>query len=117
MNLRKGILVVFVIVMAMLSMGIAITGVILYEEPEEPWQAAMHISNWTDRTLEIDLYVFGGDTLQYSFTIDPEETVTLTLTWLDVKNTLIFMHSVGPEVDSWTVYELEPGEWRSVILW
>ena len=97
-------------------------GVLLYdkaleEDPERPWQAAMHMSNWTNRTLEIDLYVFGGDTLQYSFTLDHEENITLTLTWLDVKNTLIFAHSIGEDIDNWSVYEIEPGEWRSVILW
>jgi hypothetical protein len=106
----------FAFILGMMA-GVAVYDEAMQEDPETPWQAAMHISNWTNRTLEIDLYVFGGDTLQYSITIDHEENITLTLTWLDVKTTLIFMHSIGEGVDNWAVYELTAGEWRSVILW
>lgn len=85
---------------------------------ETTYQAALHISNWTNRTLDIDIYVFGSDTVLFSVTdLEHEENVTVTVTWQEVKGTITFLHCVGEDIDGWCVYELDPGQWRSVVLW
>jgi hypothetical protein len=111
------ILLLSIILVMLFVIGFLYLDIILQPEPEAPWQAVIKFNNWTNTTLDVDLYVFGGTTLQYSFTFDHGENITLTLTWRDIKETLVFAHSVGEGIDNWSVYELTPGEWRAVILW
>ena len=99
-------------------MSAFIMGVYYDDTPDaETYQAALYISNWTNRTLDIDAYVFASDTVLYSVTLDHGQNVTLTVTWQDVKETIAVLHCVGTDVDAWCPYTLEPGEWESVILW
>lgn len=107
-------------IMALLIV-IAIQGLVMLAFPEEAettYQAALHISNWTNRTLELDIYVFGSETAQLHIAaLENEANVTITVTWQEVKETITFIHCMGDDVDGWCVYELSPGQWRSVILW
>jgi len=109
---------IFITAMVMLgvTVGVVITGAIFYEEEGTTYQAMLNISNWTNRTLNVTVYVFGNswDTLQ--FTLDHTHNVTITVTWQDVKETVTFIHCVAPDIYNTVAYSLEPGQYRSVML-
>lgn len=96
--------------------GALLTAMFLQEEPGESWQAALQINNWTNRTLDLTVYVFASETVQYELTIEHEANATLVVTWQDVEETMVFIHAIGEGVDGWLVYDLHPGEWQSVVL-
>ena len=98
--------------------GSLVTAMFLQEEPGESYQAALNLNNWTNRTLDIDIYVFGSESVLFSVTdLEHEENVTVIVTWQDVEGTIAFLHCMGNNIDEWCVYELDPGQWRSVVLW
>lgn len=87
------------------------------EESPEMYQAAMHISNWTNRTLDINVWVLGGS--QYShlnFTLAHGENVTITITFPEVKTCITFIHYVGEDINRVVPYEVDAGDWQSVVL-
>lgn len=97
--------------------GVAITGAILYEPmPDSPWQAALYINNWTNTTLDLEVFVVGSEWMSKCITLEHTMNVTLTVSWYDTELTYAFIHAIGEEIDGWLVYTLEPGEWKTVML-
>lgn len=107
--------IVFVAIF-MIGMFAGLLVLTIPENDTESWQAALHMSNWTNRTLDLTIYVFASDTVQYELTIEHEANATLTVTWQDMEETIVLIHAIGEDVDGWLMYELEPGEWQTVIL-
>ena len=108
--------VVTIALMAAFCVG-AVFGVIMSHPAQDEWQAALDINNWTNRSLEIDIYVMSNDTDQLSTSLDNECNTTLVVTWYGEPEVLVVLHCVGEGVDAWLGYVVEPGEWQSIILW
>ena len=85
-------------------------------EEHTTYQAALHITNWTNRTLNVTVYAYGNtwDTIEVA--LNHTENVTIIVTWVGVKETVTFIHSVGPGVYNTVMYPLEAGQWRTVVL-
>lgn len=117
MIIKYTLFVIVVIAMLSIAFGAYLGVELTQEDPGESYQAALHINNWTNRTLDIDIYVFAADTVLYSITLEHGANVTIIVTWQDVKETITLLHCVNGDVDGWAVYNLHPGEWEAIILW
>ena len=82
----------------------------------DEYQAALYISNWTNRTLNVTVYVFGNSWDTVEVTLDHATNVTIKVTWLDLGETVVFIHCVAPDIYNTVAYSLVPGQWRSVLL-
>jgi len=117
---NKGALPVIVITwVCAMVMAVCISTAIIslqgsYETDE--YQAALHITNWTNLTLNITVFVYANDWTTFDVALNHTENVTLTITWQDIKETIVFIHSVGPGVYSTLMYTMEAGQWRTVLL-
>ena len=86
-------------------------------EPPEMYQAAMHISNWTNRTLDIDIWVLGGSQYDHvNLTLNHGENVTIIITFGGVKESITFIHYTGKDINQVIPYVIGAGEWQSVVL-
>lgn len=85
-------------------------------EEHTTYQAALQIENWTNQTLNITVYVYGGDWVTVRADIHHGTNVTIVVTWTGEDETVAFIHSEGLEVYSTLMFTLEPGQWRTVVL-
>ena len=101
---RVPFVVVLLVSISVVLMSLLFWSMVVYEEDVTEYQAALHITNWTNRTLNLTIFVFASDTVQYELVMEHGSNVTLTVTWQDVEETTVFIHAVGEDVDAWLPY-------------
>ncbi len=111
--------VVTLVVMVFL-VGIMAGAMIIHESMQEDvdvYQAVLHISNWTNRTLDINVWVLGGSQYrELNLTLEHGENATVFVTFVNVKECITFVHCVGEDINNIAAYEVEAGDWQAVVL-
>lgn len=115
---RNKVYLVLAILLAAYS--IILTGVVIegvsHQGEVDRYQAALSVNNWTNQTLNITVFVYGGDWTELNVPLEHGANITLILTWTDNDQTVLFIHSEGLGVHNTQMYSIEPGQWRSVLL-